>query len=405
MIADLAYGLLLFAFATNLASTAYVLMAIRQVGRFRPRRPPARTFCPPVTVLKPVCGLDAYLYENLRSFCVQDYPEFQIVFGVRDSHDPAIPLIQRLISEFPGLDLALVVDPRIAGPNLKVSNLANMVAEAKHAFLIIADSDMRVEPAYLASVVAPFEDAKVGAVTCLYSGTPVGGLASRLGSMFINEWFLPSVLVNAGLSEIRYALGATIAVRLELLDGIGGFEALSRYLADDHILGKLISARGYRVVLSDYVVENVVQEKNLLNLFRHELRWSQTVRACEPLGHAFSFLMYGVPLALIAALVVDATLDWEWFGAGIVALAVGLRVLLHLVVSRKLGLAGHGFAVWLVPVRDVLCFLVWAASYFFRTLTWRDMTFTVTPDGFIHPTKGTSHDENPVPQSAVVRRL
>jgi ceramide glucosyltransferase len=387
-VVDGLYALLLLVFATNLASAAYVLVAIRRVKRFRRQRRASGTFRPPVTILKPVCGLDAGLYENLRSFCVQDYPDYQIVFGVRDAADPAIPVIEALIREFPLLDASIVIDQTVAGPNFKVSNLANMDRSAKHSYLVIADSDMRVDEHYVSSVVAPFEDPVVGVVTCLYTGTTTGGFASLLASMFINEWFLPSVLVSAGLKKLHFGLGATIVVRRELLERIGGFRRLSHVLADDHMLGKLISQHGFKVALSGYVVENIVHERNLWALFRHELRWARTIRTVEPVGHALSFLMYGVPLAFFGALMIDLTFDWDFFEFAVVALAVLLRTWMHFAVRNQLGLRSEKRSIWLVPFRDVLSFLVWGASFLSRTIDWKDNTFTVGPNGQMTEAKG-----------------
>ena len=381
--------LLLLAVAVNLASVAYLLVAIRRVGLFQMRSRPSRAARPPVTILKPVCGLDPGLYGNLRSFCAQDYPKFQVIFGVRDPADPAVPIIRRVIEEFPLVDATLVIDGSVAGPNLKVSNLANMYRSAKHAHIVIADSDMRVDPNYLSSVIAPFEDERVGVVTCLYAGTAVGGIASRLASMFINEWFLPSVLVSVGLSELRFAFGATIAVRRELLERIGGFRRLSNVLADDHMLGKLVSARGFKVALSNYIVENVVYERDLAAMLRHELRWARTVRTVEPLGHAFSFLMYGIPLALFGAAMIDATIDWGALELAIIAVPILLRLWMHFTVCKKLGVPSGGGSIWLVPVRDVLSFLVWAASFFGRDIDWKGRHFTVRPDGLMTAAKGS----------------
>ncbi|MBT4768925.1 MAG: glycosyltransferase [Rhodospirillaceae bacterium] len=385
---DNLYALLVLALAANLASAAYILLAIWRVNGFRRQRRAAGTFRPPVTILKPVCGLDVGLYENLRSFCTQDYPQYQVVFGVRDAIDPAIPVIQQLINEFPLVNISLVIDKTITGPNLKVSNLGNMYKVATHSYIAIADSDMRVDEQYVSSVIAPFEDAQVGSVTCLYSGTSTGGLPSLLASMFINEWFLPSVLVSAGLSEIRFGLGATIVVRRELLEKIGGFNKLAHFLADDHMLGKLISDHGYKIVLSDYVVENVINEKSLKTLFLHELRWARTIRTVEPLGHAFSFFMYGIPLALFGALIIYVTVDWNFFGIAIIALAIILRGWMHFTVSRKLGLMPGSRSFWLIPVRDILSFVVWGASFFSRKIDWKDMTFTVSNNGLMKATKG-----------------
>jgi len=384
----LLYSLLMLSVAANLASAAYLLVAIWRVNRFRQQTRIAGTFRPPVTILKPVCGLDSGLYENLRSFCVQDYPEYQVIFGVRDAADPAVPVIRRLMEEFPLVDTELLVDENVAGPNLKVSNLANMYRLAKYPYFVVADSDMRVDRQYASSVIAPFENSQVGVVTCLYSGSFTGGIASRLASLFINEWFLPSVLVSAGLSEIRFGLGATIAVRRELLERIGGFKGLSQFLADDHMLGRLVSEHGYKVVLSDYVVENVVAEKNLRELFRHELRWARTVRTVEPWGHAFSFLMYGVPLSIFGAVMVESTFDWESFEVLFLTIPIVLRGWLHFAVSRKLGLKSGRASLWLLPVRDILCFLVWCVSFLGRDINWRGRQFKVNHHGHIVPAEG-----------------
>jgi ceramide glucosyltransferase len=382
-VANVLQALLLLAVAANLASVAYVLLAIRRVDGFQGQDGPAVGFQPPVTILKPVCGVDAALYENLRSFCIQNYPQYQVVFGVRQASDPAVAIIERLIGEFPQVDASLVIDETVAGPNLKVSNLRNMHRSAKYSYFVIADSDMRVDEHYVSSVVAPFEDEQVGAVTCLYSARPVGGLSSLLASMFINEWFLPSVLVGATLHEVRFGLGATIAVRRELLDAIGGFNALSHFLADDHMLGRLVSEHGFRVVLSNYVVKNIVHEENIGAMFRHELRWARTIRSVAPLGHAFSFFMYGVPLAMLGAVMIDLTFDWDILEFVIVALPITLRVWMHFTVRRKLRLVRGDQSLWLLPVRDILCFLIWSASFFGRGINWRQMKYTVDPKGLL----------------------
>ena len=387
MIVDVLYVLMLVAVAINVASAAYVILAIRSVNAFKRNIAPSGAFRPPVTVLKPVCGLDEALYENLRSFCRQDYPDYQIVFGVLDSDDPAIPTIERLIEDLPGVDIELVVDNSVIGGNLKVSNLNNMVRAAKHDVLVIADSDMRVDETYLAAVVSPFADDDVGAVTCLYKGTPARRLPSVLASMFINEWFLPSVLVSARLRDLRFCFGATMAVRRNLLEKIGGFKAISNYLADDHELGKLVSDLGYKVVLSGYVVENIVFEESFKRFFRHELRWSRTVRTVEPYGHAFSFIMYGIPLALIGALFMWLTIGPGWFEIGLVAVAVALRAAMHVAVRRKLNLP-KDHSLWLVPLRDMVSFGVWATSLLSRHIEWRGKPFSVSRDGLLAAKKG-----------------
>ncbi|MGB8274083.1 MAG: bacteriohopanetetrol glucosamine biosynthesis glycosyltransferase HpnI [Alphaproteobacteria bacterium] len=370
------------AVATSLASSAYVAFAVWRVGLFSDRSRGASAFLPRVTILKPVCGLDYQLYENLLTFCRQDYPVYQVIFGVRDPADPAIPVIRRIMAELPETDIALVVDGAVNGANLKVANLANMDREAKHPFLIISDSDMRVDPNYLASVVAPFADPSVGAVTCLYKATPAEGLASRLGAMFINEWFLPSVLVAAALQDMNFCLGATMAVRREALQRAGGFAALVPYLADDYMLGKLIADQGFAVRLSSYVLENVVSERSLAALVRHELRWARTIRTVQPVGYAFSFLTYAIPLAILAYVVRDLTASSVTLGLGPLVIAVVPRLMMHYVVQAKFQ-RGSPTRPWLVPVRDILSFFVWGASFFGRGISWRGNSFAVHVDGSI----------------------
>lgn len=367
---------LVIAVAAVTASIVYLFWALWAVRAFGRLRPAAGTFTAPVTILKPVCGLDPGLYGNLRSFCEQDYPAYQVLFGVRDPNDPAIPVVERVIRDFPDRDLGLVVDERVIGTNLKVSNLANMFPQAKHDVLVVADSDMRVDRKYLSAVTAPFADPKVGAVTCLYKGTPVGGLPSVLGSMFINDWFLPSVLAALTFNPMRFCFGATMAVRREALEEIGGFSALASHIADDYMLGRLVSESGYSVELSRYVVENLVLEPDVKTLIRHEMRWARTVRSVQPLGYTFSFLTNAIPLALILVLVSGfAAAGWA-----MLALAIVLRVTLHNVVRASVGIRGPAMP-WLVPARDILSFVVWGGSFFGRDVHWREQRFLLEADG------------------------
>jgi len=368
---------MLAGYATVVASLVYSAVALVRVALFRTQSPRPAAFRPPITVLKPVCGLEPRLYENLRSFCAQDYPEFQILFGVRDAHDPAIPVIERLIREFPERSAALVIDPRVIGSNYKISNLANMIGRARYDFLAISDADCKVGRHYLAEVAAVFADPKVGAVTCLYRGTPVGKrLADRLGAMFINEWFLPSVLVALMSEPLEYCFGATMAVRREALDAIGGIEALSSYLADDHMLGRLVAASGYRVALARHIVEIAINEPSLKSLFRHELRWARTMRAVRPRGYALSFVTDAVPIALLVAIATGLHSS----GLILVGVALALRVLMHFAAHAALG-SKDVLWPWLVPVRDLLTFAIRAASFVGRRVEWRQQKFSVQSDG------------------------
>ena len=373
-------GLVIFA-------AIYWLAAFASVVLYRRRRPSTSDVAPPVTILKPLRGNDGQLYENLRSFCLQDYRGFEIVFGVRHLHDPAVAVVQRLRHEFPGLELTLVADSRTIGANLKVSNLANLVRHAKHDTLIVADSDMRVGPGYVRAVVGPLEDRRVGLVTCLYRGVAPSGVASQLGAMFINEWFLPAALVGTHLERLRHAFGATIACRRDTLRSIGGFEAVADQLADDYMLGWLVSDRGLRVVLVPYVVENVVIERNLRTLYLHELRWARTFRTLRPVAYFCSLFTYGIPLSLL------------WLAASrgsrpaciAMALHVGLRVVGRLVLYRSLGQPLPWSDTWLVPVRDVVSFVVGILSFLGRTVRWNDERFRVRRDGCLERRVATGY--------------
>lgn len=382
--------LLILAIALNLASAAYVSLSAWRFARFRRRQERSAGPQPPVTILKPLYGTEPGLYENLRSFCDQDYPVFQVVFGLKSENDGAVEVVRRLMADLPDRDLALVIDGHVSGRNLKASNLHNMMRAAKHDLLFVADSDMRVGRDYLTRVVAPFDDPGIGAVTCLYRGTPVGGLASGpasvLGAMFINEWFLPSVLVALTFEPLRYCFGATMAVRRNLLDAAGGFAALAQYLADDHMLGKLVAGQGYKVHLSPYVVENMVAEPSLTGLFSHELRWARTVRTVRPGGYAASFIMYAVPLAILAAAVNEATLAWHAVAAGSLLIGLMPRIFLHYQVRSAYYPAARA-RPWLVPVRDLLCFVVWATSFLGRAVRWRDQDMLVRADGLLSSEK------------------
>jgi ceramide glucosyltransferase len=360
-----------------LAAIAYVLLALLAVRRFGCGLAHAANHGNvPVTILKPLCGLEPGLYENLLSFCVQDHPCYQVVFGVRDPGDPAIEIARRVIDALPDQDLTLVIEPRIAGSNLKVSNLIHMRAAAKHSILLIADADMRVTPDYLATVTAPFADPAVGAVTCLYKGTPAAGFASTLGALFINEWFLPSVLIALSFEKLRYCFGATMAVRNAILTKIGGFESLADELADDHLLGSRVDEAGLRVVLAPYLVENVVYEAGPRALFLHELRWARTIKAVRPGGYAFSFVTYAVPLSLLFA----ATTGSVPAGATMVLAACTARLLLHREIAHSLGVPRFAHAGW-IPLRDVMSFVVWAASFWGRRIHWKDQRFNLKHDG------------------------
>jgi len=372
----------LFGLGLAAASGAYLLLALWRVAmsRFDTALPRAASpsFLPPVTVLKPLCGAEPRLYECLRSFCEQDYPDMQIVFGVGDSGDGAIPVVKRLIAEFPGRDLALVIDGGVHGSNLKVGNLVNMARLAKHDIIAVSDSDILVARDCLAQFVTPFADPSTGAVTCLYKAAPASGLASKLGALFINDWFLASAMVDADMREVAYCFGPLSAVRRAALEAIGGFTRLASQLADDFMMGNLVAASGYKVRLSHVVPSTVVAE-NFSSLFWHELRWARTVKAVRPFDHFLSVIME--PLPLLAALLLPYPFLGGW---AVLAAIVMLRMALHCLLHARFSFT-YSACPWLLPLREGLCFAVWVASYLGSDVHWRHRRFVIGSGGELIP--------------------
>lgn len=323
--------------------------------------------CPvlqPVTVLKPLCGMEPGLEANLTALCTQQHPAFQIVFGVRDPHDPAIVVARRLAKRYPGRDIRLVVDARVHGTNLKVSNLINMMRSARHPWLVLADSDIAVAPDYLERVTAPLADPMVGIVTCLYRGRALNGFWSKMGALFIDTWFTPSVRVASALGSSAFGFGATIAIRADTLRQAGGFAALRNRLADDFWLGQLTRELGLATVLSDVAVTTDVTESNFTALWSRERRWMQTIRAINPLGYTFSFITFTLPMLAIGL--------WLAPGAWSAALALigtAARCAQHARPCAP-GLPPPG-RMLLAPARDCLLLLTWMAAFFGSTARWR----------------------------------
>ncbi|MFN3466383.1 MAG: glycosyltransferase, partial [Candidatus Brocadiales bacterium] len=258
----LIYSIKLFFALVVIASIFYYFLSLYCTRKFFRNGRKVSSFLPPVTVLKPLNGVENGLYENLRSHLQQDYPTYQVIFGVRNLNDPVVPIVERLRKEFMDKDIELVVSDKIIGSNLKISNLNNMYQRAKYGVIVVNDADTRVRPNYLKRVVAPFEDDHVGGTTCLYKTQDNSSFASAIEAFFINGDFLPSVLVANSLG-MQFGLGATIALRRKVLDKIGGFAALADYLADDYEIGNRIIGAGYKLHLCDYLVDVVLQEAGL----------------------------------------------------------------------------------------------------------------------------------------------
>lgn len=371
-------------------AACYSVLTLTAVLSWRLRRPTLHPrIMPPVTLLKPLCGAEHGLYERLRSFCQQNYREFQIVFGVRDPADPALIVVQRLQQEFPSLPIDVVASPQLHGSNYKISNLINMVAGARHDVLIVADSDTFVGPEYLRSVTAPLLDRTVGLVTCPYRDVPTARIWSRLGAMYINEWYMPSVLLAWLFGGASYASGQTLCLRRQTLEAIGGFQAITNHLADDYRLGQLIRGTGLKIVLSPTTVLAEHDEPDLDALTRHELRWMRTIRMLRPRSFRMLFLTFSLPMAIIgfalsaAAAEPILTLTARW----LLAIAVISRLAVHFAHRIKADQSSDRSALadlWLLPVRDALLGWYWFVSFLSSRISWRGGEFDVDADGIMH---------------------
>jgi len=328
---------------------------------------------PPVSILKPLKGVDPEIYESFRSHCLQDYPEYEIIFGVSDPADAALASVERLKQEFRDRSIQLVVCPHILGPNVKVSNLEQMVAAARYEYLIVNDSDVRVEKDYLKRIIAPLADEQVGMVTCMYRGVAASTLGSQLESLGISTDFCPAVMTARWLEGgLHFGLGSTLAFRKRDLERIGGFKAIVDFLADDYELGNRIAMLGLDVELSDVVVETYLPAYDLRNFMAHQMRWARGVRDVRLGGYIGLASTFGVTWALLNLLLAGGA-RWSWVVLGLVLL---LRILVALVVGKSV-LKDRQLVstLWLLPVRDLIAVGVWIVSFWGHTVTWRGDRF------------------------------
>src|SRR5262245_57584965 len=336
---------------------------------------PASSFTPPVSILKPLCGLDPHGYDSLRSHCVQDYPAFEIIFGVSDPDDGVIPVIERLIREFPAIRLKLVQCPRVLGSNLKVSNLNQMWAAAGNYFLGINNSDISVPVDYLRHVIAPLEDASVGMVTCLYRGIAGPTIGSKLEALGISSDFMPGVLcANRIEGRIRFALGSTLAFSRRVLTALGGLEPLADFLADDYQMGYRTAQAGLRVELAGCVVDHWLPSYTFTQFVQHQLRWARAIRSSRPDGYAGLIFTFVIPWSLLT-LVITGGAGWAWmlFGAAVV-----LRYAIALISQRRVLDDSRGWGDWwLLAFRAIVGLLIWICCYAGRHVVWRGKRFVV----------------------------
>jgi len=337
---------------------------------------------PSMSVLKPIRGADGDTYDNLKSFIEQDYPEFEVIFGVADLDDPAVRVVRRLISEFPDANLSIVNSIGVEAPNRKVANLMAMYREARHEIIVVADSDMYVGRDYLKALAADFVHENVGLVTCPYRGAYPEDLGSAMEALTIDTDFIPSVTVARTLEGMSFALGATMAVRRDALNNIGGFGRLSDYLADDYMLGNLVKHAGYEIVLSRYIVDAAGRNGSFREYISHQLRWGRTYRACRPKGYILSGLTKGTAFATLFLVV-------SGFSAGGFALFL-INLALRYIQANHIESAlirgpGVGAWMWLLPVKDLAGFFIWAVSLVGNVVAWKDERFRIDRDGRMVP--------------------
>jgi ceramide glucosyltransferase len=356
-----------------LAGAAYYLLALIAAWKWRPLPDGRGSVSPAISILKPIRGRDPDFYDAIRSHATQDYPEFEILFGMSDPGDPALKDIERLQIEFPNVPIS-VIPVSTSAPNTKAGVLAELAKRARHPLLLVNDSDIRVEPGYLRASVAPLADHGVGLVTCLYRAS-AASVAARAEALGIATEFAPSVLVARLLGVAEFALGSTMVFRAADLRAIGGFESLADYLADDYQLGRRINELGKRIEFAPVVVETALGSGSWLEVWRHQVRWSRTVRVSRTSG----YYGYVVTHATLWGLVAIAAGFWQ---AGLAALVV--RMLAGVVVGRGiLGDRSVGANWWLIPFRDLCGFAVWLAGLFGNEVLWRGKRLRLSPDGRI----------------------
>jgi ceramide glucosyltransferase len=362
-------GSLFFYFLAALSLASFI-----SDRRKKLKQPPlSESQFPPVSILKPLKGVDPEIWETFCSHCEQEYPEFQLIFGVSDPADPAVEVVRKLQAEYPNLPIELIVCDRVLGANIKVSNLAQMLPAARHELLLVNDSDIRVPLDYLRKVIPPLADDSVGLVTCLYHGVAAPTIGSRLEALGISTDFVPGVLSARFLEKgLHFGLGSTLAFRRRDLEAIGGFEALLDYLADDYELGRRIASTGKKVELSAATVTTFLPAYTLRQFFRHQLRWSRTIRDARRWGYVGLLFTFGLPWALLTLLAAHgAAWAWALFALTFAArLAVGF-VAAVVVLHERQALSN----IFLLPLRDLIAPLVWAASFMGNRIHWRGDVF------------------------------
>jgi ceramide glucosyltransferase len=377
--------LLVVSIAGIITSTVYALLVVGGTVRLAARRrkllPGA--FAPPVSLLKPLHGSEPDLESHLQGFFEQDYPKYEIIFCARNEQDPGLEIARRVAARYPVIRSRFLCSGNPPYANAKVWSLERMQSAAAHRFFVVSDSDVSVTPGYLRAVMAPFADERVGMVTCLYRGVAGSSFWSNLEAVGMSVEMSAGVLVAEMLEGMKFALGPTMVVRRDCLDGAGGFRALGPYHADDFMLGNLISASGHRVVLSTHTIEHHVLNSSFAGSVLHQIRWMKSTRFSRPKGHFGTALTFSMPYGLLAAgvavgfhrpLVGALLLLWSWSSRVALGALVGSVVVADPRWMRS---------ALLYPLRDLLGYCYWIASYVSNQVKWRGEVYNLLQDGFM----------------------
>lgn len=367
--------LLLFLLALVAGSVVYCVLILVAAYRYRRVPPPKLPRLAPVSILKPLAGIDDGLEENLRSFFEQDYPAFEILFAVREVNDPAVKIVRKLQAEYASVPSRLILTGEPPYANAKVFSLDHMMRQARYDLLVMGDSDVRVTPDMLRVLSAELQGDNVGLITCPYRAAPGGRFWSRLEGIGLNTEFIAGVLVARMLDGMNFAIGPTIAARRQSLDRIGGFDRLKDYLAEDFVMGKLVAESGEVVILSSYIIEHRIGSQSFVANLRHRLRWNRSTRRSRPWGYTGQLFTNPLPLALLLWACEPA-----WWPAALATLAFRAAAgfataewILRDPLTRRLW--------WLVPVQDIASFVMWVAGFFGNTILWRGRTYRLLADG------------------------
>jgi ceramide glucosyltransferase len=380
-------ALLFTALAGLLSSAIYLLLALIAAFRLRfalPEPAPSgkgEVALPPVAVLKPLHGMEPLLEQSLESFFRQDYPGFELIFGARYGSDPALRVVDPLRQKYPGIRTRIILSGEPAYPNAKVYALEKMVAAASYPYLVITDSDVHVNPNFLEQVVRPLLDSSVGLVTCIYRGVPTVGLWSRLEALGMSVEMVSGVLVADLFEGMKFALGPGMATRKDVLARLGGIKVLGAYCSDDFVLGQLTDAAGKKVVLSRHVIDHVALNRSARASLAHQLRWMKSTRFSRPLGHVGTVMTFAMPFGLLGLVAGIATGSWT-LGFGLLSLAVLNRVVQSIAVGWGVVRDARSlWFCWLYPVRDLLGFFLWGASFFGTEIVWRGEHYQLEAGG------------------------